>query len=170
MLLKDIAWPVYSMGNKIPSIEGKVSFTSTQTAKGITLHIIDDKSIEGNTLAERRLKLLVQNIPLFKFKYTLFFLSDLIKLAKPNKWFIDSLGRLFQYKKQSTAKLVFKKITNIIRGVGIVLIELEGSSNRYSCLYPPTPEQKYAGVLKIGGANILYGFYEVQHKNTYRRV
>lgn len=170
MKLSEIVWPVYSLGKNSPSKEGEVLYFSKETKNGLSLEIIDDKSIKGNTLAERRLKLLVNGVPLFKIKYALFFIADLVKIATPHTWFIDSSGRIFQYKKKHTATLTFRKITRVIRDIGCSLIEVQGHPARFTCLYPPTPEQKYAGLLKMNGIYILYGFYEHQHKDTYRKI
>jgi len=171
MQLIEIAWPVYSLGTRTPIREGNVLLFSTVSKDNkVSLEIIDDTSVPGNTLALRRLNLMGNNIKLCKIRYALFFLGDLVKIAKPNHWFIDTSGKVFQYKKDRRAKLFFKKITNITKGIGNVFIEVQGHEARYTCLYPPEPEQKYAGLLFFNGVYILYGFYTEQHKATYRRV
>lgn len=171
MLLTEICWPVYSLGTRCPTKEGGVVFFSKVLKNDkVSLEIIDDINIPGASLASRRLKLLSEGITLYKIKYALFFIADLVKIANPKQWFIDSNGRIFQYKKDRRAKLFFKKITNITKGIGSTVIEVEGHSARYSCLYPPEPEQKYAGLLFFNGMYILYGFYNQQHKTTYRKI
>jgi hypothetical protein len=171
MILSEIAWPVYSLGTRCPIKEGSVVFFSKILKNDkVSIEIIDDTDIPGETLAIRRIGLLSNNIKLCKIKYALFFLGDLVKIAKPDQWFIDTKGKLFQYKKVHRAKLIFKKIVSVIEGIGNVFIEIQGHAARYSCLYPPEPEQKYAGLLFFNGVYILYGFYTEQHKTTYRKV
>lgn len=169
MLLKEIVWPVYSLKTHSPIIEECVSFYTTKDFKSV--EIVDDKSIPGETLAKRRLILYSQGTKLFVPKYALFFIADLVKFSTRDTWFIDSSGKIFQYKKHKMVPLVFKKITNIIKDIGATIIEVEGiSSARFKSLYPPTIEQKYAGLLKINNAYILYGFFKEQYKNTVRKI
>lgn len=168
MKLNELNWPVYKLGNTRPQTEDGVLFYHHITTKGQVIEIVDDSTIEGKSLSTRRMKLAMQNVKLFKIKIALFFISDLIKLAKPGIWFIDSSGKVFQYTKTRFVPLVFKKIANVIRDIGCYLIEVEGI--RYKVLYPPTEEQKYAGFLVMGKALIVYGVYEKLHTTTYRKI
>lgn len=170
MKLSEIVWPVYSLGSNCPSREGSLLYFSRKEKDGISLKVVDDAGVPGDSLSARRIYLMAEGVKLYRIKYALFYLADLVKLAKPTTWFIDASGKLFQYKKVSTAKLVFKKITNIIRGIGHTIIEVEGCSNRFSCLYPPTLEEKYAGLLIVQGSYIFYGFFKEKHKSTYRKI
>lgn len=168
MQLKEIVWPVYSLKGHPPIIEEGVSFYTTKDLKGI--EIIDDKSISGDTLAKRRLLLYSQGVKLFIPRYALFFIADLIKFSIGNTWFIDAGGKIFQYKKHKMVPLVFKKITNTIKDIGATIIEVEDIPARFKSLYPPTIEQKYAGLLKINNAYVLYGFFKERYKNTVRKI
>lgn len=171
MLLTEICWPVYSLGTRHPIKENGVLFFSKVLPNNeVSLEIIDDTNIPGETLAIRRLAILNRGVSLFKIKYAIFFLGDLIKMAKPRYWFIDAKGKLFQYKKSIRAKLFFKKIINITKDIGVSYIEVQGHTARYSCLYEPRVEEKYAGLLFFNGVYILYGFFTEQHKTTYRKV
>ena len=170
MKLNEIDWPIYKLGSTRPLVEDGVVFYHHTTSNGSVIEIVDDKSIGGKNLATRRMKLAFQNVKLFRIKFALFFVADLIKLAKPGVWFIDSSGKIFQYTKSKFVPLVFKKISNIIKDVGCYLIEIEGSPIRYKVLYPPTEVQKYAGLLVLGMGLIIYGFYEELHTTTYRKI
>lgn len=171
MLLTTVVWPVYSLGTNTPTKEGSIVYFSKTDQKGkVSLELIDDKEVQGNSLALRRITLLGLGVPLYKIKHAFFFLSDLVKFAKPSNWFIDSTGKIFQYKKTRTAKLVFRKITKVVRGIGNSFIEVKGHDCRYATLYPPEPEQKYAGLLIVDGVYLLYGFFREEHKSTYRKI
>lgn len=172
MKLQEICWPVYKLGNTRPQTEGGVTFYYHDSAHGPILEIIDDLNISGSKMAVRRMKIVMADneVKLYKIKYAIFFIADLIKMAKASVWFIDSAGKVFQYKKSRFVPLVFKRITNTIRDVSCYLIEVEGSPTRYKVLYPPTPEQKYAGLLALGRGLIIYGFYEELHSTTYRKI
>ena len=170
MKINEISWPVYKIGHSRPLKEDGVIFYVHEKKEGPVLEIIDDLSIEGNSLATRRVKLAMQGVKLYKIRYAIFFIADLIKIASPKTWFIDSTGKFFQYTKSTFVPLIFKKISRVIKDIGCSLIEVEGSPIRYKVLYPPTAEQKYAGLLVLGKALVIYGFYEELHTTTYRKI
>lgn len=178
MDLSTINWPVFKLGEHRPHCEDGVVFYSKEYVDLQTgevrqgLRVVDDKSIPGNSLGMRRLKLKFQEeVKLFPIRTAVYYLQDLIKLAKQTSWFIDSQGAVFQYRKSTRAKLTFHKIKKIlpVEGMGCI-IEVEGIPQRFKCLYHPKPEQAYAGVLRWGLGYILYGFYHEQLKPSYRKV
>jgi hypothetical protein len=121
----------------------------------------------------RRLKMKSLGVPLFKLSKAIFFLGDLIKISKPNMYFIDANGRLFTYKKETRAKLKYYKVSKVLDiPTGGVIVETEELSSRFKALFAPTiPLQNlYVGVLQVGMSHILYGFYEEKHKDTWRLV
>ena len=177
MNLSEINWPVYRLGEHKPKIEDGITFYSKEYLDKETdlvylgLRIIDDKSLDGDTLGARRLRLKVDEENLFPIRISVYFLADLIKLAKATTWFIDNHGVVFQYKKSTRAKLTSHKIKNILPGTGMgCIIELEGIPQRFKAMYRPSIEQTYAGVLRWGLGYILYGFYSEHFKPSYRGV
>ena len=133
--------------------------------------IVDDRNIQLDSLALRRLAIKAQGVKLFKINKALFFLGDLIKIAKPNMWFIDSAGKLFTYHKQTRALLKFYRIRyNIPISGGGSIIEAEGLPSRFKSLFSPEQDKKYVGILHMGRSQILYGYYTEQHKDTWRMV
>ena len=133
--------------------------------------IVDDHNLTGDTLAQRRLQLMVQEVPLAKLSNAVYFLGDFIKLADPKLWFIDSNGKVFNYKRSTRARLKFYKITQLIPiATGGVIVEVEGIMQRFKALYPPTSNKTHVGVLHFGLATILYGFYEQAHQETWRLI
>lgn len=175
--LSKISFPVYKLGNvSVVSDNGKDSvFHSRTLVSGEVEYrelIIDDKNINEETLARRRLRLRESGANLFKLKDAVFLIGDFIKLAKTGIWFIDSEGQIFEYKKTTRVPIVFKKIKNVIPARnGGAIIEVEGISARFKVLFPPNPEEaKYAGLLLVGVGHILYGLYDQEYDKTTRMV
>jgi hypothetical protein len=133
--------------------------------------IVDDKSIDRPTLGQRRLQALSSGAKLQKIGKALFFLGDLIKIAKRSTYFIDSNGRIFQYRKTARAKLHFRKLTQVIPiTTGGAILEIEGIPSRFKCLFHPKTLERYAGVLETGKSYILYGLYEQPYKSSWRMI
>lgn len=159
-----------------PSKEGGVTFTYSETTNDAEeviplLRIIDDVSVKGETLGRRRLALANDGVILQKLGKAIFFLGDLVKLATRESYFIDSNGRLFQYKKSARAKLHFRKIKNVIPiPTGGALLDVEGIPSRLKCLFAPKRTELYAGVLEWAKSHILYGLYEQEYKSSWRMI
>ena len=175
--LREIVWPVYRLGDKQPTIDGGLVYYHTEyvsetNTPSLTLRIVDDKSIPQPTLGRRRLQLgLDASVTLFPIRTAIYLLADLIKLAKSSAWFIDDSGRVFQYKKQTRAKLVTHKIKQVlpVSGIGCVL-ELEGLVQRFKSLHHPNDYQQYAVLLYINKTYIFYGLSETHLKPSWRLV
>lgn len=166
------------MGNNKPeNLEGVLCYlrhkvnndTGAETTK---ILILDDKNLAGETLSQRRLLLATDpKVELFKLTYAVFFLGDLIKLATSSMWFIDSLGKLFKYKKTTRAILKMHRLKNVhpITGGGAV-VEVYGITTRFKSLYPPDKDTSYVGLLHFGKSLVLYGFYNKLYDDTWRNV
>lgn len=138
----------------------------------LTLKIVDDTSLPQKTLGLRRLALQKDpKVTLHKISTAIYFLADLIKLAKATTWFIDNSGNVFQWKKYTRAKLVTKKIKQVLPadGIGCVL-EVEGLSQRFKSLQRPQDFHQYAVFLVINRMYILYGLSEFTRKDSWRLV
>jgi hypothetical protein len=175
--LASLTWPIYRIGKSRPIVDDKVSYfllaKATETdALEYKILFIDDKTIDSPSLGYRRLVLESRGNNLFKLKTAIFFLSDLIKLASPTTWFIDSAGRLFQYTKTRRVKLVYREISKIIPiSTGGCIIEVMGISERFkSFKTPELSSTPYVGLLQDGQSYMLYGFYDKQYKNTNRMI
>ena len=177
MNLTEIQWPVFRLGEHKPTEHEGVVFYSKEYAfidsdeSKIGFRIVDDKNLEGDTLGSRRLKLRIAEENIFPIRAAIYFLADLIKLAKQTTWFIDNAGKVFQYKKSTRAKLTAHKITKIFPGEGMgSIIEVQGIPQRFKSMYHPKSEQAYAGILRWGLGYMLYGFYTEPFKPSYRNV
>lgn len=178
MNLAEIAWPVYRLGEHKPYTEDKVIFYSKEyidklsLESKVSIRVVDDKNIQEPTLGLRRLRIRTSNlVKLFKIKAAIYFLADLIKLAKPTTWFIDSQGRLFQHRKMTRAKLVCRKIKQVlpVTGLGCVL-EVQGINHRFKSIRRPNNGEQYAGILQWGLGYILYGLYLDPFPDTHRLI
>lgn len=178
MKLQEINWPVFRLGEREPQQLDGVVFYYTEyhdldleAAVG-NLRVVDDRNVAQPTLGRRRLHLkLDPKTKLFPVRTAIYFLADLLKLAKSTTWFIDNHGTVFQHKKHTRAKLTTRKINKVlpVPTLGCVL-ELEGYVQRFKCIQRPRPEQQYAVVLTWGLTTILYGLSEVPLKPTWRQV
>jgi hypothetical protein len=175
--LANLTWPLYRIGKSRPIVDDKVSYfllaKATETdALEYKILFIDDKNIDSTSLGYRRLVLESRGNSLFKLKTAIFFLSDLIKLASPSTWFIDSAGTLFQYTKTRRVKLVYKPINKIIPiSTGGCIIEVVGIAERFkSYKTPELSSTPYVGLLEDNQSYVLYGFYDKQYKNTNRMI
>lgn len=179
MNLSEISYPVFRLRNEKPNEHNGVFFYAYENyyeEDGEIKHrnvirILDDRNIESDKLSMRRLAIKMTGAKLFKLTRAIFFLGDLIKIAKKDMWFIDSTGKLFQYKKTTRCKLKFHKITKVIAiPTGGAIIEAQGMTSRFKSLHYPEPDKLYVGVLHMGMAPILYGFYDQKYDDTWRMV
>lgn len=177
MNLSEISFPVFhirSLGT--PSKAEGVSFIYQEIEKGENvipvIKVIDDINVKGDTLAKRRLQLLKDEVRLQKLNYAFFFLADLIKYAKPHHNFIDSNGKIFKYKKSTSANLTFHKITKVFPiATGGAVIEVSGIMSRFKVLFQPDESMTHAGILTLGFSNhVLYGLYDQEYKPSRRKV
>ena len=173
----EITYPVYSIvGSAVPSKDGTVTFTYSESVdeeQNLTysFKVVDDTAIAAETLGLRRLQIQNNGDKLQKVGKAIFFLGDLIKIAKRSSYFIDSTGRVFQYRKSIRAKLHFRRLTNVIPiSTGGALLEVEGIMSRFKCLFQPRTLELYVGVLEFGKTNILYGLYEQPYKSSWRMI
>ncbi len=165
------------LGTEKPLVEDNVTFILKEyfdpdtNVKELNLQIIDDKNVPGNTLASRRIYLLNQGVKVKKLTKAVFFLGDLIKISNLRTWFIDSNGKLFQYKKDTSVPLIFKKIKRFINiPSGGSILEIEDIPGRFKTLHNIAETDRYAGLLKYGQSHILYGVYRDKHKDTRRML
>jgi hypothetical protein len=175
--LQAITWPVFKLSDKQPSRNNGLVFFHTEylnenNSTSLTLKIVDDINLPQKTLGLRRLALQKDpSVTLHKISTAIYFLADLIKLAKATTWFIDSSGKVFQWKKYTRAKLVTKKIKKVLPadGIGCVL-EVDNLSQRFKSLQRPQDFHQYAVFLVINHMYFLYGLSETTRKDSWRLV
>lgn len=177
MNLEKIVWPVFRLGEKTPQIEDNIVYYATEyedldTGKhSAVMRIVDDRNIDKETLSRRRLQLLVQEVKLFPINKAVYFLADLLKLAKTTTWFIDSVGTVFQYKKTQRVKLLAREITKVLPTTGLgAVIELEGIPQRFKTAFKPNDDDTYATVLYSKHTYILYGLHKDKPQESWRLI
>jgi hypothetical protein len=177
MNLEKITWPVFRLSEREPQRDNGVVYYATEYTDldtdehTGTLRVVDDRNIDKPTLSRRRLELLAQDVKLFPIRKAIYFLGDLLKLAKSTTWFIDSNGQLFKYTKSQRAKLLVRKITKVLPTEGLgAIIELEGIPHRFKTTFKPDADAEYAAVLKTGMSYIFYGIYKDKPNETWRLV
>lgn len=179
MKLSEISFPVFRLTNRKPEFTDGIwyyvseSFNSDTAEYSVSVRVVDDNTLPYDSLSRRRLALKGQeSVKLYPLRKAVYFLADLVKLAKSGYWWVDSLGKVFEYKKSTRAKLRFYKIENIfpLNGMGAV-IAVEGHSARFKVLYRPNPSVRYAGVIegKIGEV-FLYGLYDDKQPDSWRMI
>lgn len=175
--LEKIDWPVFLLKKEKPVIYNKItgylkhSLVIDNNEINSEFLVIDDKNIEGDSLGSRRLKLLHNNVKLFKLRKAIYMIGDLVRLTSGKKsWAIDNSGTVFNYIKTVRAPLTCHKIVKILRvPTGGLILELEGLSERFKILNS-LQNCKYAGILRFNKTMILYGLYETPFKSTYRMI
>lgn len=174
--LQEIVWPVFKLADKEPSYSDGLVFFHTHyvdenNCEKVSIRPIDDRNYPQKTLGLRRLAMKSDGVELYPIRTSIYFLADLIKLAKAAAWFIDSSGRVFQYEKNTRAKLTTKTIKQVLPADGLgCVIELVGISSRFKSLQRPTEHQHYARVLKLGMGFLFYGFCETHKPDSWRMV
>ncbi len=175
--MSQVSFPVYRLTkNKPENSDGVLYYCNeylnvdtAQTHKVVS--IVDDTNIREDTLSRRRLRAKNNGAPLYPLRKAVFFLGDFIKMAKSGYWFIDTYGKLFQYKKAARVPLVFRKIKRVIptKTTGS-LLEVEGIPFRFKTLYIIRESMQYAGILEHGPIKILYGVYDKRYRDTWRMI
>jgi hypothetical protein len=173
--LAELSYPIFRLGvNKPEQQDGIVyyyHYKESDNGNIISLQVVDDKSVPGSNLSLRRLHLAQEECTLFKIRNAIYFLGDLIKIATPKTWFIDSTGRVFNYVKTTKAKLKLYPISQVIPiNTGGAIIEVKGLLTRFKSLYMPESEFMYAGILQWGKSLVLYGFYDQYYEDSWRKV
>lgn len=174
--LEHISFPVYCLGHREPLVDnGVIYYVSGENVneedEEYRLSILDDKNVEGTSLAQRRLLLASNGVHLKRITKAVFFLGDFLKTAKASNWFIDSLGLLFKYVKTRKVRLVYKKITKILKlPQGGTIVEVEGIPGRFKTLFVSSSTKDYAGILIDKHTFILYGLYDKKYKDSYRMI
>jgi hypothetical protein len=177
MNLTDITFPVYRLLNKPPEWKNDMlvyenTYMHIDTANEYTHTKIVDAKIPGQTLSRRRLHMEAKGMPLYPLKKAAFFLHDFIKLAGNGYYFIDSVGKLFKYKKSKSCRLIFRKVTRIIPSESSgSIVEVQGLPQRFKTLVNLSNSYGlWAGLLEYNGTWLFFGVYNEQYRDTRRMI
>lgn len=175
MNLNDITFPVYLLGKTKPHYENGVWYYLyvKQVYDGDNEEVklvLDDQNVPHTTLSRRRL-VLQTKLNLYKLKTAVFFFSDLVKLSVGSTWWIDSVGKVFEYKKTRRVPLVYKRVKTFIKAeTGGWLVEVEGVTERFKIMYAPNPDQKWAALLRVGINYLMWGLSDQKYKDTTKSI
>lgn len=133
---------------------------------------VDNLYYGGATLGARRLNMLKGGLELYPLKLAIYSLGELLKVATPTQWFIDSKGEMFTYEKTHYVPVVYKEITNCyFSGPFELMIETKDSPPLYKTLYQPAEGEKYAVFLQISPKALLfYGYSDTKHENKRKKI
>lgn len=136
--------------------------------------VLDDSSREGN-LARRRLKYdldeeVFMKRPLAKLTRPIFRYSDMIMFIKKYDHFIDSSGRIFEYKTTTFYPLVYYKIKKFVEIPTGYTIILHGVHCKFYLNREPLLEERYAGLIEVDNGYVLYELCETHKPSTRRKL
>jgi hypothetical protein len=126
----------------------------------------------GDGIGGRRLRMLAQGINLYPLKLAIYSLGELLKVATPTQWFIDSEGQVFQYKKTHFVPVVYKEIKEYYKHSAFeTVITTYDSPPVYKTLYPPTEGEQYAVFLQLSAKSLLfYGYSTTKYENKRKKI
>lgn len=165
MHLTNIKFPIYAIGayEKLWE-ENLILYLQANDDK---IYIVDNKNLAGETLGERRFRISKEDR--YKFVGTIFNIYQLINSKR--KVFIDSVGKVFRYKRTKRADLLYRKIKKVkrIEDKGY-LAYIEGISAPIIIPALFYTKQLYAGVLVYNGSYILYELTDEAKEDTWRKI
>lgn len=151
-MLSKVVFPAYRLRSYTRMYNEELALL-IETRNGT--YILDDKSLEGETLGERRLK--IADEYLYPLSDIVFTLEELIR-SKSNK-FIDSAGEVITYKKSKLYTIHCKEIQSITKlGNFLYLIILDGTKPTTFESFSDIGEPKYCLLVDIKGGSLVYGF------------
>ena len=162
--LFDIVFPVYSLPKVYEKIWEKYNVTYMETIYGT--YVLDNKNMDGDTVGKRRLQ--INNSQLYRPRHVYYNIPQFLH-SKTNV-FMDSLGRVFKYKKTKMVPLKYHKIKSIHRlNSGECELELDiNFSVKVNCRLAYSVQ--YVAVLHTKWGYILYSFSEFEKPNTRRKI
>jgi hypothetical protein len=165
--LFDIKFPIYSITRTYERIWDDMNVTYIRTVTGT--YVLDNKNVEGDTLGKRRLRIKNDIYKLYKPRKVYYNIVQLIKANE--KYFIDTTGVVFQYKKTGTAKLVYYKVDEIIEAEdGECILNIPSINYSYKTICRSAYAIKYIGLLNSAFGFIPYDFSETKGKDSWRKI
>jgi len=175
MKLSEISFPVYPLRRHRRIFEGSKGVVFIETDLG-EIAILDDTSLEG-TFNQRRLRLSLQlktkDFRLYPLPKSYSTLGTMLRnRVKDNaKKYIDSTGKVFEYKPSKFYRLKYLKIIEkyVVKGkCAIILLDTINTPFKISSL--PPDKFMWAGVLISDLGYILYDFSTDKLPDTVRKL
>lgn len=175
MKLSEIAFPVYPLRKHRRIFKGSKGVVFIETDIG-EITVLDDTSLEG-TFNQRRLRLSIQlktkEFRLYPLPKSYSTLGTMIRnrIKDRAKKYIDSTGRIFEYKPSKFYKLKYLKIVEkyVIKGKCAVIL-LDNINSPFKVATLPPDRFSWAGVLISDVGYILYDFSTDKLPDTVRKL
>lgn len=170
MLLTEINYPIFPIRSGKLYVKDGIDYINT----GRNVWIIDNKNLQGKTLADRRFNIQIKER--YPLTFTIFNISQLLNYTKGNI-FIDNLGNIFKYKKSRYEKLEYHKVIGK-KGIGETTqaLHIEAYPMPFyvnNALFNRVYEYKedlYLGLLGYHGGHLIYDLSTEKKDTTRRKV
>ena len=164
--LKNIKFPVFPLTNNNIFYNENTKLVCEMESGN--KKIVDDKSLDGDSLGIRRLKIPPDD--LYKLRRACFDIGNFLLYTKLYKNFVDSNGILFSYKKSTLVPLYYRKVLRHVPYKGGTMLLIE----KVHCpiWYYRTIElnKTYAALLYINRGYVLLGLTDTPSERTKFRV
>jgi hypothetical protein len=160
-------FPLFKIG-KYENIEktplGKIYITTVYDK-----YVLDDTSVEGETLGQRRLKLALKGHNLYKFRGKVDTLKQLIKHPS-GTIFLDNNGNIFKYRK---GRKLFKVVSHKVlkrenKDDGVVVTIQDYPTPHFIPSKKVADNTNYVSIMLTNTGPLIYDYTSEPHK-VYRR-
>jgi hypothetical protein len=165
MHLHEIKFPVYAISNSVRRVWEEYNILYVETENGI--YILDNKNLIGDTLGQRRLH--IKGTEKYKFRKSYLSIEQFIHSKYST--FIDTYGKLFNWKKTTYVPLLYFKIKEVIHskdGDCIIIPEKINYKLKVNCRV--AFYNTYIGLLHTDMGYILYELTDKPKRNTRRKI
>lgn len=170
MLVNNITWPLYHIRTyREVWREGGILYLLTDWNR----YIVDNTNLSGDTLGKRRIQLkttFLEDDKIYPLKDIFYSLGDILKHKHQSKLYIDSKGKLINWKKKHRRDLLYRKVINIEVHSNTLLCYCENIFKPIVVPYIPVIMPKYLGLVKIHGDYQLYELSCESKKDTWRKI
>jgi hypothetical protein len=165
----DITYPIFPLAGTVEGFYKEEDILFAKDDRGY--RILDDTTLEGNSLGVRRLKIKADRKSIYPLKRKIDTFIDLVKYSAKSKLYLDYTGKPFKYKKTRYVSLVYKPINfrKYVDGKG-TLFTAKGVNNWFEVPAIVGPEIPFVILLKIDQSYVLYGLSNTKGLDTRRMI
>jgi hypothetical protein len=169
--MKQVSFPIWRLRKCQQIKTNPLGLTKLKTGKG--WFILDDKGIPGDTLAERRLRLINKGKKknLYKLTEQVNYMRQMFKY-KTKTNFIDSKGLVFTYVKSSGLnQVVSRKIIQFAKVQSFNVFIVEGVDSPFLVDYELKDRGiKFASIMQTRQGPFLYDLTKDYHEHYRRKI
>jgi hypothetical protein len=163
--LKNIKFPIYPIPK---TTNAYVEGSQIRATSNTTDLIIDDKSVEGYTLGIRRLH--IEKKLLYPLRKSISNIGNFFLYSSIYSTYVDSMGKLFKYKKQTRVPLIYKKIIVSAPYKSGTMLLMEDIHCPMWYYRPISPGKEYAALLYMEKGYVLLGVTDKPSTRTVYKV